>query len=343
VGIVVGAYTVSALVCRPFVGRLADRRGRRLTVVGGALLVSLAGVLYLVPAGVAGLIGTRLILGVGEGAMVVAGSAWVVDLAPVERRGQVIGLFGLGIWGGLAIGPPLGVALLATGGYAAVWIFAALGPLIGALVATRVPDLHVPAASDVRLPLLPRAAVAPGVSIFFASVGFAALAGFVVLHLAERGSGAGSAVFITFAASVVGTRLMFGSAPDRLGPGRTAVAAGLLETVGLLLIASAGSWPLAALGALIMGAGFAVLYPALALIVMDRTDDRARGASLGAFSAFFDLGVGIGAPAAGAIAAVAGYPAAFYMAAACAAAGAVASLAFSGLSRRRKLEAASPA
>ena len=48
-----------------------------------------------------------------------------------------------------------------------------------------------------------------------------------------------------------------------------------------------------------------------------------RGAVMGGFTAFFDIGVGIGAPLAGAISALAGYPAAFWTAAACAAVGAL--------------------
>jgi predicted MFS family arabinose efflux permease len=44
---------------------------------------------------------------------------------------------------------------------------------------------------------------------------------------------------------------------------------------------------------------------------------------MGGFTAFFDLGVGLGAPLAGAISAVAGYPAAFGVAAGAAAAGAL--------------------
>jgi predicted MFS family arabinose efflux permease len=47
---------------------------------------------------------------------------------------------------------------------------------------------------------------------------------------------------------------------------------------------------------------------------------------MGGFTAFFDLGVGLGAPLAGAISAVAGYPAAFGVAAGAAAAGALLTL-----------------
>ena len=50
----------------------------------------------------------RLILGIGDGWVFTAGATWIVDLAPPERRGRVIGLFGLAVWGGLTVGPLLG-------------------------------------------------------------------------------------------------------------------------------------------------------------------------------------------------------------------------------------------
>ena len=102
VGIVIGAYAITGLMMRPFAGRLADRRGRRRTALIGSLLMGLAGFLYLLPFGVGGLIGARLVLGIGEGAVFTAGSAWIVDLAPLERRGRVIGLYGLSVWAGSA-------------------------------------------------------------------------------------------------------------------------------------------------------------------------------------------------------------------------------------------------
>jgi len=110
VGVVIGSYAVTGLISRPFAGRLADSRGRRPAVVLGSLLASAAGFLYLIPAGVPGLIASRLVLGAGEGMVFTAGSAWIVDLAPPGRRGRVIGLYGLAVWSGLSLGPPIGIA-----------------------------------------------------------------------------------------------------------------------------------------------------------------------------------------------------------------------------------------
>ena len=67
-----------------------------------------------------------------------------------------------------------------------------------------------------------------------------------------------------------------------------------------------------------MGAGFSLLFPSLALLVVNRVPEERRGAAMGTFTAFFDLGVGIGSPLAGAAAALGGYEAAFVLAAGCA-------------------------
>ena len=67
-----------------------------------------------------------------------------------------------------------------------------------------------------------------------------------------------------------------------------------------------------------MGAGFSLLFPSLALLVVNRVPIERRGVAMGTFTAFFDLGMGLGGPLTGAAAAVGGYSAAFVLAAACA-------------------------
>ncbi len=84
-----------------------------------------------------GLIAARLVLGAGEGAVFTAGSAWVVDLAPPERRGRVIGLYGLAVWGGLSIGPLIGELILHASGYTVVWLFAGGAAAARGAIATR--------------------------------------------------------------------------------------------------------------------------------------------------------------------------------------------------------------
>jgi MFS family permease len=316
VGVVIGAYAATGLLLRPVAGRLADHRGRKQTVLLGSVLVAIAGFLYLLPLGVPGLIGARLLLGAGEGTVFTAGSAWIVDIAPPERRGRVIGLYGLSVWAGLSIGPLLGELLLHASGYNAVWLLAGALPLLGAAIALRLPDpFHPKPGADEHHPLIEREAVRPGTALALGSLGYATVASFVVLHLDQRGLGHGAVVFGVFATMVVLTRLVAGDLPDRIGPARVAIAAALVEAVGLATLGVAHSLLVAVAGAMAMGAAFSLLYPSLLLVVVERVAETRRGAALGTFTAFFDAGIGFGAPLAGVAAALSDYEGAFLFAA----------------------------
>ena len=118
------------------------------------------------------------------------------------------------------------------------------------------------------------------------------------------------------------TRLVGGDLPDRLGPARCALGAACIEAAGLIAIAIAQSLPVALLGAVAMGAAFSLLYPSLSLAVVSRVPEDRRGSALGTLTAFFDAGVGVGAPLAGAAAALWGYGGSFGLGAACAVAAA---------------------
>jgi MFS family permease len=315
VGVVIGSYAVSGLLLRPVAGRLADRRGRRPTAVVGFLLLAAGGLLIFPAAGVAGLVGARLVLGVGEGFVYTSTAAWVVDLAPVARRGRVLGLFGLAVWGGLSVGPLLGQLLFEAGGYDAVWTFAAVMPAVGALVAALTRDPFRPHTHAEPHPLIAPEAVRPGIAVALASAGYATIAAFIVLLLEGRGVGHGATVFAAFAAMIVISRLVAGGLPDRFGPAPVAIGATLVEAAGLLAIAVAGSLPVALAGGMAMGAAFSLINPSLMLIAVDRVSEAARGAATGTFTAFFDLGVGVGAPLAGLTAALTTYEGAFVFAA----------------------------
>src|SRR4051794_26642942 len=166
VGIVMGSFAFTSVILRPVGGQLSDRRGRRAIFVAGSAIASVAGLIYLLPFGLAGLIIARLVLGIGEGWLYTAGASWVVDMTPEERRGGVIGLFGMSIWLGLSIGPAIGELLRAIGGYDAVWVFAAAAPAAAALVALKIPEERPVGGVPTEGSFLPRGAFLPGVALW---------------------------------------------------------------------------------------------------------------------------------------------------------------------------------
>ncbi len=121
IGIAVAAVSPTALLFQPLVGQLGDRRGRRLLVVSGPLVVAGTVASYTLASSLWALVGLRLLGGLGEALLYVGAATIVTDLAPADRRGEAMSLYSLGLWGGLALGPVLGEAVLGDARYDAVW------------------------------------------------------------------------------------------------------------------------------------------------------------------------------------------------------------------------------
>ena len=322
VGATVTATGLTALLIRPIAGALADRRGHRLVMQAGALLLAVGAALYFAPIGLPGLIADRLLLGVGEAALFTGGAVWTVSLAPQDRRGQLIGLYGVSMWGGISVGTFVGAAL-GHASYSAVWTFALAGPIAALILVSLVPAPPRPDAPPGRIQLFIRPALLPGTGLALGAAGYAGLAAFIVLHLQARGVPNGVVVLSVFSAVYGLTRLVIGRLPDTLGPRRCAAWSGVGEAVGLLIIAVSTNLPVAVVGGVVMGVGFSLLHPSFALMVMNRTDRAQQGAALGAYISFWDLGLAVWGPATGAVATALGYPAVFVVGAICAGAAAV--------------------
>src|SRR5262249_12314068 len=125
VGIAVGALFVGALLLRPYAGRIGDRIGRRQLIVGGAMVVGVAALLYSAASSLGFLIGARLLAGAGEAGVFRGPATMITDLAPAERRGEAISYWSVAVYGGLAFGPALGELVLDAGGYRTTWLVSA--------------------------------------------------------------------------------------------------------------------------------------------------------------------------------------------------------------------------
>ena len=66
VGVAVGALAVGAILLRPLAGRIGDRFGRRVLMVGGAFVVGITAACAGLVESLAWLILTRILMGLGE-------------------------------------------------------------------------------------------------------------------------------------------------------------------------------------------------------------------------------------------------------------------------------------
>jgi len=127
IGAVFGGYAISRAIFMPFIGRLSDRRGRKLFISIGLLLSSLIALAYIFSDSMPQLITIRLVHGVISGMISPLARAWVGDIVPKGEEGKWMGFFNAAFTTGLATGPLLGGVI--TDYYGMNAAFASMGGL----------------------------------------------------------------------------------------------------------------------------------------------------------------------------------------------------------------------
>jgi MFS family permease len=324
-GLAVGIAFAATAVCRPFPGAAGDAGLSRPVVLAGAAWTALGGLGHLLAPNFGVLLAARLVMGAGEAALFSAALPWVLAATPSQRRGSVAGWFGLSMWGGLAVGPLLGVLAARVHGSTGVWLtVSALGVAAALLVATTraQPTRAVPAPwrpSEWR-DVVPRGAALPGLGFGLAAYGYGTINALLVLYLAGRDIGGQDIGLAVFAAAFLLARSTGSPAVDRYGGATVAVVVLAIEIAGLALLAGLPTQGGALAGTALAGTGVGLVFPATVHMTLRRTGPLRPGTSVGAMTAFWDLGILVAGPAAGLLATHLGYPTAFAAAALVAAA-----------------------
>jgi MFS family permease len=295
VGIGVGAYAVSAALLRPWAGRIGDTHGRRILAVGGSVVVAASIVCYAFATSLWMLVGARLITGAGEAAAFVGVATAAQDLAPDHRRGEAASYFSVALYGGLAVGPPVG-ELLVGHGFTTLWLVIAAFSGLAAVAALWIPrGRTVPPEAVGDRHFLQRDALWPGLILLLGLIPFTAFAAFVPLFAEDIGLGSVGGVFGLYAGLVLIIRIVGARLPDRLGWQRGSTLALIGVTIGISLIAAWGSVASIWVAAVALGCGMSLMYPSLFTAVMAAAPEEERSHAVGTFSVFFDLSQGFGA------------------------------------------------
>jgi predicted MFS family arabinose efflux permease len=323
-GLAFGAFAISALILRPFAGRLSDSRGRRPLLVGGAALCAVAMFLTAFVDTLALVVGLRLVLGVAEAAFFVASFAALADLAPPSRLGEALSYNSLGLYLGLALGPPLGEVLVETVSFAGAWYGAAGLSLIALVVATGIGETRTPLSSaDGPARLIHWKAVPPAIGFFTSLAAIGGFLAFASLHASAVGLANTSIPLFVYGVVVVVGRIVFAKVPDRL-PSLPLGAAALALIAGGLTVTATWTAPIGmVVGVVLLALGVIFSTPAFFAAVFATAAPSERGAAAGTVSAFLDLGLGGGPILLGLVAEALGIPWAFGVAAAVALAGCI--------------------
>jgi MFS family permease len=314
VGLIMGVYSLTAILIRPFFGRITDEWGpRKMTVYSLIAMFVVVPWFHLVHS--AGMLAfmLRALMGVGWGINLVAVMALCTDLAPRDRLAHSLGVIGVsGIVAG-AIGPMLAEEIVRYFGFPGLFNMSLVFLVVAGvctLAMKEAPRMSRPDRTS-KLLILRRYPLAVLGIIAIMPVIHGAARGSVINFIALFGKSAGfdrvAPFFIAFSAAAVLTRLGIGDVSDRYGRKKVILPSAIIISGNLFWIAGMESYTSFIICGFLAGLGQGLIFPALSAYLIDFLGHEHKSFALALYMSLFDAGMGLGSPVFGWISDIAGY------------------------------------
>jgi MFS family permease len=315
IGTVMGSFAIGLLLFRPLLGRLADQRGRKIVLFIGMLVAAITPVGYLFVKSIPLLFLLRTFHGISIAAFSSGFTALVADLAPQEKRSEIISYMTLVNPLGMAIGPILGAYLQVGFGYKILFLIAtelALVALLGTLQVltppVQSPQQHINKDRRFLQTLISPRVRVPVLVLLLVGVAFGTLSTFVPLFMKSIQVNLNAGWFYSVGAiSSFSVRMFASRVSDRLGRGLFITFSLVSYTLAMVMLWQANNPASFLLAALLEGAGGGTLIAMIATIMADRSQPRERGRIFALCIAGFDFGIAIAGPILGSVAEHLGY------------------------------------
>lgn len=307
-GIIGGMLTLTGFATRPFFGGLLDKKGRKLILLIGIVLLLAVTSLYHATTSMVMIFIFRIIQGLGWSAASTSTSTIAADLVPVARRSEGMGYFGVSSSLAMAIGPALGLYLVEQFSYSSLYIVATIFVALSLIISISSSYLNrdsvskQPSKDFGKSKLIEKTAIEPSILIFLISTTYAGIVTFIPSYAAYKGIEGIGSFFIVYAFALLMTRTFSGKAADRIGTTKVVVPGMILLIVALIILMEAHSLNSFLAAAVLYGLGFGSIQPVLNALVITLAPAERRGTANATFLAGLDMGVGLGAIGWGAVA-----------------------------------------
>jgi MFS family permease len=323
IGIIMGVFSLSSVLCRPWISNMIDRIGRKRSYTIGCSIMSVLPLIYLLFRGnlshfYLSLILVRIVHGVGLAICFTASFTYIADIVPEGRLNEGIGMFGVTGLTGLAIGPVIGEILITEFG-SSVFFLAATGMAsLGLIIHLPLSESFVhdsrKSSQSFFTVFIKRKMLFVALLAFLFGFGLAASGSFVSPFAKDQEIVFISLYYISYSLAAVLTRLLGGRLADRIGEDRIIPYALTLTGGGLLILMFLGGNTILVFSGLMSGCGHGFLFPCLNSLAIRNEPIDTRGKITGVFTGGIDAGAFVGSVILGYIGQWAGFQALFFAA-----------------------------
>jgi MFS family permease len=301
-GLIISLFTLTAMISRPFSGKIADKVGRIPTMLIGVSVCVLISLLYPLLTTITGFLLLRLVHGFSTGFSPTGATAYLSDIIPFNRRGEAMGVLGtagtVGMAAGLAIGPSiandfgLNVMFYCSSGMAVASILVLSGIKETLKVkqgfSMQVFKIH-------KRDLFEPKVFVPCLVMLLATYAYGAVFTVVpdlCLHVGIQNEGLPFVFLTIFSLSI---RLIAGRASDKYGRRRVVILSTFLVAISMLVLALSTSPLLVIIAVSLYGLAQGMTSPTLLAWATDLSEEKHRGRGIASLYIFMELGIGIGA------------------------------------------------
>lgn len=302
-GLASGIYIIGTLLARLFMGKWLELVGRKAVLRYGAIFYLLTTMAYLYMPSIAILFTIRFLNGFAYGTVSTATNAIVTAYIPASKHGEGINYYGLSTSLAAAIGPFIGMILLATTNFYTIAMVSIILIAITTVACFIFPVKNITLSADHRAELkswsldsfIEKKVGFISFIAFLMGLAYSSVLSFLATYAQELDLvKVSSYFFVVYALVVTATRPTAGRIFDVKGENYVMYPSYVFLTLGLLLLSfTNASWELLLAGAFI-GLGYGTFMSNGQAVCLKTCETKRIGVALSTYFIGLDLGLGVG-------------------------------------------------
>lgn len=312
-GLLMTIFLISAIIMRPFTGKLLDLAGKRKMLWISLSLYLICTVMYYFIEPFSLLLILRFVQGIWFSIATTASGSLAADNIPPSRRGAGLGYFTMSTNLAVVVGPFIALTIVQYFSYDIFFIAMSILLLIGAFTALSIPAEKQAAVPSVKGKMtlndlfekksLPIALIGSLIAFSYASI----LSYLSIYSQQKDLLYLTSSFFAVFAIVMLVTRPFTGRIFDEKGPRYIIIPGLVFFMFGLILLAYVDSPFTFLLSGAFIGLGYGAIVPSFQTLAIQSTTHERSGYATATFFTLFDTGIAIGSFILGIIASKFGY------------------------------------